>query len=169
MNVTLKVFMNKKLFSILFTLVTLLFSGCEALLDYQSIHKDYLAVYRATPQQRRIAEMRVRRYSDAVQRGKHARAKSRYIAVQTLDPDASQRKSYAQRRESVRKIAEEQGRALAPAWVEPNEIHCLMVFDTQSREFVGSDCYVVAALPGAGRLAQFEAVTAEFVGKTGVL
>jgi len=58
---------------------------------------------------------------------------------------------------------------LAPKWVEPNEIHCLMVFDTQSKEFVGSGCYVVAALPGTGQLAQFEAVTAEFVGGTGVL
>jgi hypothetical protein len=111
----------------------------------------------------------VRRYSDAVQRGKRARAKSRYIAVQTLDPDASQLKSYAQRRESERKNEEAQGRALTPNWVEPNKVHCLMVFDTQSQEFVGSGCYVVAASPGAGQLVRFETVTAEFVGATGVL
>ena len=111
----------------------------------------------------------MRRYSDAVKEGKRERPKARYIAVQTLDPDSSQRKSYAEQRESRRKIEEAQGQALAPEWVEPNQIHCLMVFDTQSKEFVGSGCYVVAALPDAGQVVQFEAVTAEFVGGTGVL
>jgi len=148
---------------------TLLFSGCEELFDYQSIHKDYLSIYRVTPQQRSIAENQVRRYSDAVKRGKFARPKTRYIAVQTLDPDSSQRERYAEQRESQRKVAAAQGHALAPEWVTPNEIHCLMVFDTESREFVGAGCYVVAALPGAGQLGQFESVTAEFVGGTGVL
>jgi hypothetical protein len=164
-----KIFMTRKLFSISFAMATLLFSGCETLLDYQAIQKDYLAIYKFTPRQKSIAEKRVRRYSDAVQEGKRAQPKSRYIAVQTLDPDSSQRKSYAEQRESRRKIEEAQGHALAPEWVEPNQIHCLMVFDTQSKEFVGSGCYVVAALPGAGQLVQFEAVTAEFVGGTGVL
>jgi hypothetical protein len=161
--------MTRKLFSISFTMVTLLFSGCETLLNYLPIHKDYLAIYKFTPQQRSIAEKQVRRYSDAVKTGKLARPKTRYIAVQTLDPDSRQRKSYAEQRASQRKIEEAQGRALTPEWVEPNQIHCLMVFDTQSKEFVGSGCYVVAALPDSGQLVQFEAVTAEFVGGSGVL
>src|SRR5262249_54034575 len=49
-------------------------------------------------------------------------------------------------------------------WLEPDRIHCLMVFDTQSKEFVGSGCYVASALPGTGQLVQFESVTAEFCG-----
>jgi Tn3 transposase DDE domain-containing protein len=56
-----------------------------------------------------------------------------------------------------------------PEWVEPTKIHCLMVFDTQSNQFVGSGCYVVAALPAAEQLVKLETVTAEFVGGTGVL
>jgi hypothetical protein len=39
-----------------------------------------------------------------------------------------------------------------------------MVFDTQTREFVGSGCYVVSTAPRTGEVRQFEAVSAEFVG-----
>jgi hypothetical protein len=48
--------------------------------------------------------------------------------------------------------------------VEPAQLHCLMVFDTQAREFVGSGCYVVSSEPLAGDVAKFESVSAEFVG-----
>jgi hypothetical protein len=51
--------------------------------------------------------------------------------------------------------------------VETEQLHCLMVFDTESKQFVGSGCYVVGPLPPPGTLAQFESVTAEFVG-TGI-
>src|SRR5262249_12623939 len=70
----------------------------------------------------------------------------------------------------VREVIEEaQGRALAPEWLEPGRISCLMFFGPQSKEFVGSGCYVASALPGTGQLVQFESVTAEFVGGSGVL
>jgi hypothetical protein len=164
-----EILMTRRLFTISFAFVTLLLSGCETLLDYGSIHEAYLGIYKINPQQQRAAQMQVRRYSGAVKRGKRAPAKSRYIAVQTLDPDPSQREHYAKQRESQRKIDEAQGRALAPEWVEPTKIHCLMVFDTQSKQFVGSGCYVVAALPAAEQLVKLETVTAEFVGGTGVL
>jgi hypothetical protein len=56
---------------------------------------------------------------------------------------------------------------LPATWVETEQLHCLMVFDTESKQFVGSGCYVVGPLPPPGTLAQFESVTAEFVG-TGI-
>src|SRR4029077_15017499 len=135
--------MARKVFTISLALATLLLSGCETLSNYGSMQKAYLAIYKYNRQQQRTGEMQVRQYSDAVKRGERARANSRYIAVQTLDPDTSQRERYAKQRESQRKSDEAQGRPLALKWVEPDKIHCLMVFDTQSQEFVGSGCYVV--------------------------
>jgi hypothetical protein len=48
--------------------------------------------------------------------------------------------------------------------VEPAQLRCLMVYDTQTREFVGSGCYVVSTEPLAGAVSKFESVSAEFVG-----
>jgi hypothetical protein len=41
----------------------------------------------------------------------------------------------------------------------------LMVFDTQTQEFVGSGVYAVDNLPAIGELSKFESVSAEFVGQ----
>ena len=47
---------------------------------------------------------------------------------------------------------------------EPSQLRCLMVFDTQSKQFVGSGCYVVTGKPSIGDVAKFDTVSAEFVG-----
>jgi hypothetical protein len=39
-----------------------------------------------------------------------------------------------------------------------------MVYDTQTKQFVGSGCYVVANEPAVGDVAIFQTVSAEFVG-----
>jgi hypothetical protein len=161
--------MIRKRLAISFAFVVLLSSGCEGLLDYGSTQEAYLGVYKYSLQQRRTAEMQVQRYNDAVKRGTRARAKARYIAVQTLDPDRAAREHYAKQRESERRTDEALRHTLASGRVEPDKIHCLMVFDTQAKEFVGSGCYVVASLPESGQVVRFEAVTAEFVGGTRVL
>jgi hypothetical protein len=40
-----------------------------------------------------------------------------------------------------------------------------MVFDTQTRQFVGSGCYIVSGGLSNGEITQFETVSAEFVGQ----
>jgi hypothetical protein len=39
-----------------------------------------------------------------------------------------------------------------------------MIWDTQSQEIVGTDCYAVLKLPPAGELARFDTYTAQYVG-----
>jgi hypothetical protein len=51
-------------------------------------------------------------------------------------------------------------------WVEPDQLRCMMVFDTQSKQFVGSGCYVVNSNPPDGKTAKFDTFTAEFVGNS---
>ena len=46
----------------------------------------------------------------------------------------------------------------------PEKIYCVMIWDTQSQEIVGTDCYAVLKLPPAGELARFDTYTAQYVG-----
>ena len=46
-----------------------------------------------------------------------------------------------------RMAAEANREKLPPTWVETEQLHCLMVFDTESKQFVGSGCYVVGPCP----------------------
>jgi hypothetical protein len=39
-----------------------------------------------------------------------------------------------------------------------------MIWDTQSGEIVGTDCYAVLKLPAAGELARFDTYTGQYVG-----
>jgi hypothetical protein len=45
---------------------------------------------------------------------------------------------------------------LSDRWVEPAKLHCVMVFDTVSQEFVGSGCYVLGATLQVGEIDTFE-------------
>ena len=49
-------------------------------------------------------------------------------------------------------------------WAEPSQLRCLMVFDTQTRQFVGSGCYVVPSEPSNGKVETFETASGEFGG-----
>lgn len=164
-----RLFMTRKAFALSISLAALLLSGCETLSNYGFVNKIYLAIYKFSPQQKRAAETQVQKYGEAVKRGKRAPAKNRYIAVQTLDPNRQQVEAYANEKEVKKKAVEAEGKTLSTEWVEPNKLHCLMVFDTQSKEFVGSGCYAVAALPASGQIAQFEGIDAEFVGVANAL
>ncbi len=46
----------------------------------------------------------------------------------------------------------------------PEKVYCVMIWDTQSGEIVGNDCYAVLKLPVAGELARFDTYTAQYVG-----
>ena len=41
----------------------------------------------------------------------------------------------------------------------------LMVYDTQTKQFVGSGCYLVSNEPSVGDVSMFQTVSAEFVGQ----
>jgi hypothetical protein len=118
---------------------------------YQAGIYDSTYSYIPTSEQRTGAKLEAESYLLAVQtRHKHA-PHHRYISVETLKPTNRQLADYTRR--------------LPPArHVDPTKLHCLMVFDTQSKEFVGSHCYVVDSQPSAGEVAQFEGISAEFVG-----
>jgi hypothetical protein len=113
--------------------------------DYDSAYS-----YTPTPEQQAVARQQVEAYLLAVKKRRKQAASHRYISVETLAPTKKQAEDFARKQPTHR--------------VEPAALRCLMVFDTQTREFVGSSCYVVSSVPFAGEVAQFETVSAEFVG-----
>jgi hypothetical protein len=107
--------------------------------------------YTPTPEQHARAKQQVEAYLLAVKKRRKHAATHRYISVETLRPTKKQLEDFTMKQPPARRV-------------EPAQLHCLMVFDTQAREFVGSGCYVVSSEPLAGAVAKFESVSAEFVG-----
>jgi hypothetical protein len=120
--------------------------------------------YTPTPEQKAAAEKQVQQYLAAVRKGRKHAASHRYIAVQTLHPTKKQLQDYLNRRAAAKSAAANGETQLSNRWVEPDRLRCMMVFDTQSKQFVGSGCYVIASAPPPGTTARFETFTAEFVG-----
>jgi hypothetical protein len=116
--------------------------------------------YHPTPEQQTTAQKRVKAYLVAVKKGRRHAATHRYIAVETLRPTKTQLADYVKKRAEAKSA----GTQLSSRWVEPSQLRCMMVFDTQSKQFVGSGCYVVGSLPAVGTVAKFETVSAEYVG-----
>lgn len=119
--------------------------------DYHAGNYDSTYSYRPTPEQQAVAKQQVDGYLIGVRKNRKHAATHRYISVETLRPTRSQFDDFIRRQPPTRHV-------------EPAQLRCLMVFDTQTREFVGSGCYVISAAPLAGEVAQFETVSAEFVG-----
>jgi hypothetical protein len=113
----------------------------------------YTYTYPPSQEQQSTARKRANDYLVAVYKGRRRAATHRYIAVETLRPTKAQREDY------LKKRAQEKAPEMNPA-----QLHCVMVFDTQTKQFVGSGCYVVGSLPASGAVAKFESVSAEFVG-----
>jgi hypothetical protein len=116
--------------------------------------------YTPTPEQKTIAQKRVKDYLVAVQKGRRHPATHRCIAVETLRPTKKQLADYVKKRAEAKSA----GTQLSSRWVEPGQLRCMMVFDTQSKQFVGSGCYVIGSLPPVGTVAKFDTVSAEYVG-----
>ena len=118
-----------------------------------------LGAYRATPQQIRLADQR----ATATATGSPSREKAfkesgtRYLAVRTADPTATQRAE-------IRKEMQKPGSIYAGPKKAPSKIYCVMIWDTQSGEVVGTDCHAVANLPTPGTVARFDTYTAQYVG-----
>ncbi len=129
--------------------------------DYQS---NYPYKYKPTPEQRKTAFQRIEAFFAAIFHHKRPAATHRYIAVETLKPTPNQLAAYRKERARAIATAQEKKSKLAAQWVPAEHLHCVLVFDTKARQFVGSDCYVVPDLPSPGQVLKFDTVSAEFVG-----
>ncbi len=86
-----------------------------------------------TTEQQATAKRQVEAYLLAVKKRRKHAATHRYISVETLRPTKKQQVEDFTRKQPLSRR------------VEPAQLRCLMVFDTQTREFVGSGCYVVSS------------------------
>ena len=120
--------------------------------------------YAPTQAQATTAQTRVKDYLNAVRKGRRRAATHRYIAVETLKPTKNQLEDYKKKQADAKSAAAAGGTQLSNRWVQPSQLRCVMVFDTQSKQFVGSGCYVIGSLPPAGTIAKFDTFSAEFVG-----
>jgi hypothetical protein len=127
--------------------------------DYDSNYS-----YAPTPAQVTTANKRVKDYLVAVRKGRRRAATHRYIAIETLRPAKRQLEDYAKKEADAKSAAAAGGGQMSTRWVPPNQLRCVMVFDTQSKQFVGSGCYVIGNPPPNGTVAKFDTYSAEFVG-----
>jgi hypothetical protein len=137
--------------------------GCNSIRQSNVLHNLYLIICKPTPEQQAVAQTNVQKVLSPSKKAGRPIPKSRYIAVQTLDPVVKQKLTYVSKKTKATIEAEQNGQKLPASWVDTDQLRCLMVFDTQSKEFVGTGCYVVGSLPNDGQLVEFESVTAEFV------
>jgi hypothetical protein len=107
--------------------------------------------YTPTAEQMATAQEHVQDYLLTVKKGRKHAASHRYISVEALRPTKKQLEDYTKKQ--------------LPPPADPSQLRCLMVFDTQAKQFVGSGCYVVPGKPSMGDVAKFETVSAEFVGQ----
>jgi hypothetical protein len=120
--------------------------------------------YTPTPDQVAAAKKQVQKYFVAVRKARRHAAKRRYIAVQTLNPTKEQLGDYKKKRAEAQNAAAGGGGQMSNRWVASDKLRCVMLFDTQSKQFVGSGCYVIAGKPPSGTVAKFDTYSAEFVG-----
>lgn len=118
--------------------------------------------YTPTTEQLAVAQQQVQVYFAAVKKHHKQPAKHRYISVETLPPTKKQLEEYTKKRLEG-KIASAPGGSGSSS-ANDSKLRCLMVYDTQTKQFVGSGCYVVSNEPGVGNVSVFQTVSAEFVG-----
>ena len=119
-----------------------------------------VGAYRATPQQVRLADQRATDTFDQLSlqdRDAFKKSETRYLAVRTSDPTPTQRAE-------IRRNMKKPGSKYFGATKAPGRIYCVMIWDTQSREIVGTDCYAVLDLPTPGTLVRLDTFTAQYVG-----
>ena len=119
--------------------------------DYRISYYDSDYCYTPTAEQMSTAHEQVQDYVLAVKKGRKHAATHRYVSVGALKPTKKQLEAYTKKQ--------------LPHPADPSQLSCLMVFDTQAKQFVGSCCYVVTGNPSIGDVATFGKVTAEFVGQ----
>jgi hypothetical protein len=138
-------------------------SGCAGLWGPNGLGERVLLVWKITPAQKEDAEKRSRQYFTEVANHQRPRPWRRYVALKTLPPNPKQEAKYVVSREAAQEKAQAEGQPLGSEWVEPSQLHCIMVFDAVTQESVGDKCYVVGALPNDGEVSTYETFPAEFI------
>jgi hypothetical protein len=119
-----------------------------------------VGAYKATPQQTRLADQRAaasyKRFSPQ-QKKTLKESGTRYLAVRTADPTPAQQTE-------IRKNMQKPGSLYSGPKAASGKVYCVMIWDTQTREVVGTDCYAVLSLPTPGTIAHFDTYTAQYVG-----
>lgn len=146
---------------IFFLGAVLLLSGCATAGKLFSFVGDWaVGVYQATARQIQVADQRAAALFDRKPAAEKKAMKDqgvRYLAVRTEDPTPEQMKQI--RREMARP-----GGPYGTPTAAPKKVYCVMIWDTQTREVVGTDCYAVLKLPEPGETARFDTYTAQYVG-----
>jgi len=141
----------------------LLLSGCATAGKLFSLVNDWaVGAYRATARQIQVADQRAAALFDRMPADEKKVLKEqgiRYLAVRTEDPNPEQMQQIR------RNLTKPSGGAYGtPTGAPPKKVYCVMIWDTQSREVVGTDCYAVLKLPTPGEPARFDTYTAQYVG-----
>ena len=141
----------------------LLTGGCSSFYGPHGFGQLVLVVCKVAPVQKADAQQRINRYFTKVAQHQKPRPRGRYVAVQTLDPIPKQKEKYLKDRATAQEKAISEGKPLGSEWVDPSQLHCIMVFDVVTQEPVGQGCYVVSTLPKIGDVNTYETVPAEFI------
>lgn len=137
-------------------------TGCTATQKFLTMMRDFsVGVYTATAEQIRVANQRATaafsRFSP--ERKEELKAsETRYLAVRTLDPTPAQK---AEIKADMAKPSSRYGPRTGGA---PPKVYCVMIWDTQTREIVGTKCYATLSLPKDGEISRFDTYTAQYVG-----
>ena len=120
--------------------LSLFLCACETTRRLWATLNDFaVGIYKATSHQTGLADQRATAaFARFSAEGKSSLQRSgvRYLAVRTADPTPAQWTGDPQRH------AEAHVRYSGPRKV-PGKIYCVMIWDTQSQEIVGTDCYAV--------------------------
>jgi hypothetical protein len=141
----------------------LLTGGCSSFYGPHGFGQLVLVVCKVAPVQTADAQQRANRYFTKVAHHQKPRPRGRYVALQTLDPIPKQKEKYLKDQATAQEKAASEGKPLGSEWVDPSQLHCIMVFDVVTQEPVGPSCYVVATLPKIGDVNTYESVPAEFI------
>ena len=151
----------------LFCGLALFVNGCASFYGPQGLGHRVLVVCKITPAQKEDAQKRANQYFTAVANHQKPRPARRYVAIQTLDPNPKQQAKYLQSRATAQEKAQSEGNPLGSEWVEPSQLHCIMVFDVVTQQSTNEKCYVVPSLPKDGEMNTYETFPAEFIASTG--
>lgn len=121
--------------------------------------------YTPTAEQIATAQDQVQDYLLAVKKHRRLPATHRYISVETLQPTKKQFEDYSKKRSEGKFATEAQGTGSSTNTEDPSKTRCLMVYDMESKQFVGSGCYLVSNEPPVGDVSVFRTISVEFVGR----
>jgi len=144
------------------------YSGIYFVFPYDAYGVSYYDAdycYTPTAEQIATAQEQVQNYLLAVSKHRRHTATHRYISVETLRPTKKQFEDYSKKRSERKFATGPQGSESSINAEDPSETRCLMVYNTQTKQFVGSGCYLVSNEPPVGDVSVFQTISVEFVGR----